>query len=363
VSKNRLAGPVIAVVISIIFVLWMVSGSSNEGDTVSTNDVPVKSLIPSVQVVTSISREVQQSLDINGITEAVRFVTIRSEATGKVLSILKTQGDKVKAGEVVAKLDPQDIPARIRQAKAFKEQTRLEFEGATKLRKQGLQNEAQLAGALASFEQSKAQLESLELQLANTAIRASFAGQIENLNLELGSYVRQGDAVADVYDYSQLKFVGAVSEKDISSLLLGQTGSVDLINGDTAKATVSYIGSVTNPATRTFNVELSVSTVNRNVSGVTSVAKVQLNKAQGHYISPALLFINNSGEMGLKTLNSENRVQFNQIEIIHSDTDGVWVSGLPNEANIIIVGQGFVNTGDETKPTHVNFDNNVAVGL
>ena len=362
-SKSRLAGPILAVLISVAFILWMVSGASKEGDTVITNAGTVKSLIPSVQVVTSNSRQVQQSLAINGITEADRFVTIRSEATGKVLNVYKQDGDTVKAGEVIVRLDTQDLPARIRQVQAFLDQTRLEYEGAKKLRLQGLLNEAQLAASLTNLEQAKSQLASLTLQLDNFTIRASFAGQIENTHIELGSYIRQGDAIADVYDYSQLKFVGAVSEKDIQSLKLKQQATVELISGDTVGATVSYIGSVTNPATRTFQVELTVPKVGRFVSGVTSVASVQLGLLQGHYISPALLFINDDGLMGLKTLDAAQTVQFREISIIHSDPNGVWVEGLDNQADIIVVGQGFVTIGDVTNPVRVPFDADIAVGI
>ena len=362
-SKNRFAGPVIAVTISVIFVAWMMSGASKEpGSNDQVTNVS-KSLTPSVQVVLSQSRTVKQSLEVNGITQAKRSVTVRSEANGKVIRLLKEHGQLVKKNDVIAEIDQQDLPARLKQAQAFKDQTRLEYEGAQKLKGQGFQNEAQLASALSNFEQANAQLAGLELQRANTYIRAPFDGQIEDINLELGSYVRQGDAIAEIYDYSQLKFVGSVSEKDISSLRVGQQANVELINGELAPAKVSYIGSVTNPATRTFKVELTVSSVNRNVSGVTSIAKIDLESTQGHYISPALLYINEAGEMGLKTINLNKRVEFNKVSIIHSDPDGVWVSGLPEQANIIIVGQGFVNIGDETKPTSIDFDSNVAVGL
>jgi len=363
VSKNRFAGPAIAIIIVVLFVVWMASGSDDNQAQLNSNPQPAKSLIATVQVVPSESRWVNQSLKINGITEAKRSVTVRSEANGKVVRLLKEQGQIVKKGDVIAELDQQDIPARLKQAKAFVEQTRLEYEGAQKLKGQGLQNEVQLAGALTNYEQAKAQLAGLELQQANTAIRAPFNGQIENLNLELGSFVRQGDAIADIYDYSELKFVGAVSEKDISSLKLGQTATVELINGELAPAKISYIGSVTNAATRTFSVELRLNPVNRNVSGVTSVASIDLERDQGHFISPALLYINEAGVMGLKTLDSSNRVVFNDVHIMHSETEGVWVGGLPDKANIIVVGQGFVNIGDETNPTFNEFDSTIAVGL
>lgn len=361
---NRLAGPIIAILLLVLFAAWMTSGSDENTQAENETSEPTeRSMVAKVQAVTSSAREVQKTLEINGITQAQRSVAVRSEASGRVTQLRKKQGDTVTAGEIIAQLDLKDIPARITEAEAFVNQTRLEYEGAQRLVNQGLQNQAQVASALARFEQANANLESLRQQQNNTIIRAPFAGRIENFDLELGSFVQMGDMIGEIYDYSQLKFVGAVSEKDISSLSIGQQGSVELINGDMADATVSYIGSVTNPATRTFEVELTVPSVSRNVSGVTSVAEVQLNMVRGHYISPALLFIDDAGQLGLKTLDEDNRVGFYPVDILRSDTDGVWVSGLPEQAHIIVVGQGFVSIGDMTEPNFSEFDMTVAVGL
>jgi multidrug efflux system membrane fusion protein len=365
VSKTRYTGPIIAISILVILIIWMFSGSSNDSDANAPVDKAVQStdFIPKVQVINSQSRTVEQTLTINGITQAKRWVTLSSESTGKVVQVLKTQGDSVKKGDIIAKVDLGDLSARLIQARASVEKERLEYEGAQKLQKQGLQNGAQLAASLASYEQAKANLAGLNLQLENKDIRAAFDGQLETVFVEIGSYVRQGDPVADLYDFSELVFSGAVSEKDILSLQLGQSASVDLINGDVAEATVSYIGATTNPSTRTFSVELNVLNVTRNVSGVTSKARVSIAQAEGHYISPALLFINDSGDLGLKTISANNEVQFNKVEIIRSATDGVWVTGLPKQAAIIVVGQGFVNAGNTANPTIKPFDQSKAVGL
>lgn len=361
-SKNRLAGPIIAILISVAFIVWMLSGRTQQ-DTIQTSSTPEKNLMTSVQVVTSEARTVNQSLKVNGTTEAVRFVTVRSEANGQITRLLKKQGESVKKGDIIAQVDQQDIPARLKQAEAYEVQTLLEYEGAKRLKAQGLQNEVTVARARATHEQAKAQLASLELQRANTSIRAPFDGQIENMTLELGSFVRQGDAVADIYDYSHLTFVGSIAEKDISAVRIGQDATITMINGDTTPALVDFIGSVTNPATRTFAVELSIDQAQRNLSGITSTATIDLDDAQGHYVSPALLYINEAGTMGLKVLNQNNRVEFRPVSIIRSATDGVWLDGLAEREDIIIVGQGFVNIGDETTPTYRDFNPNVAVGL
>jgi multidrug efflux system membrane fusion protein len=364
VSKSRFAGPLIAVLIIIAFAAWMMSGHNETEPDQTIQPAQVnKSLIPTVQAVDSLARNVQQQLTINGTTRALRHITVTSEGAGKVISVLKSQGDTVTKGEIIARLDTQNIPAQINQAEAYENQANLEYEAALELKRKGLINETQISALYAALQQAKATLSALELQLENTIIRSPISGRIENSDIEVGTFIAIGDSVAEVYDYSKLVFEGAVSEKDILKLQLNQNGTVALINGDIVNGAISYIGSVANPVTRTFTIEMEIPEVSKNISGVTSVATINLENTTGHYISPALLYINEDGLMGLKTLNNDNRVQFYEVEIISSGTEGVWVRGLPERARIIIVGQGFVNLKDETVPTLVDFDPATAVGL
>lgn len=361
---NWLIGPAIAIILLLLFAAWMLPGDNNETETENAqNDEPRKSLIAKVQVTPSVARTAQQTLQINGITQANRTVSLRSETSGKVLELLKQQGDTVKAGEIIAQLDLKDIPARIIEAEASVTQMRLEYEGAQRLVARGLQNEAISASALANYERAKAALSSLQLTKADATLRAPFDGRIETLDIELGSFVQMGSTVAQIVDFSALKFSGQVAENDIGSISLGQTGTVKLINNVEADASVTYISSIANTATRTFTVEMTIPSVNTTISGVTSVATINTASVDAHYVSPSLLFISDEGELGLKTLNADNTVGFYPVDIVDSTTDGIWVDGLPNEVSIITVGQGFVSVGDTVEAKNRAFDPNTAIGL
>lgn len=363
-AKHIPTGPIIAVLFVVAASAWLLSGQSQE--TVSTEPAAEQQeprMTPRVQVTTPSARPVEQTQTINGVTRADRTVSIASEANGRVLDILKSSGDQVERGELIARLDPQDLDARLRSARARQEQMRLEYEGARRLGDQGLQNRAQIAAALTQYEDARAQLASLELAQANTEIRAPFAGRLENRQIEVGSYLRVGDPVADLYDYSPLLVVGEVPEKDIGRLRVGQNAEVELATGETMTGSVTFISSTAKPATRTFEVEVAVEDSPKRLTEATALATVSLEDRLAHYVSPALLNINNAGDMGLKTLDDNDRVQFSPVSIIRSDTGGVWVSGLPEAPRLIVVGQGFVNVGDRVEPVAVENDDNKAAGL
>ena len=72
-----------------------------------------------------------------------------------------------------------------------------------------------------------------------------------------------------------------------------------------------------------------------------------------HKISPSILLLADNGELGVKTVNSENTVEFFPVQIIQDTEEGIWVAGLPDFSNIIVLGQGFVETGQIVSVTNL----------
>ena len=64
-----------------------------------------------------------------------------------------------------------------------------------------------------------------------------------------------------------------------------------------------------------------------------------------HRVSPSLLTLDDAGNVGIKIINAEGRVEFVLADIALSSAEGVWLAGLPETATIITVGQGYVVNG------------------
>jgi multidrug efflux system membrane fusion protein len=75
---------------------------------------------------------------------------------------------------------------------------------------------------------------------------------------------------------------------------------------------------------------------------------IELDKMSAIKVSPALLALDEQGNIGIKSV-KESIVQFTPINIIKSETDGVWLTGLGEQADIIVLGQGFVRAGDKVE--------------
>jgi len=71
-------------------------------------------------------------------------------------------------------------------------------------------------------------------------------------------------------------------------------------------------------------------------------------------ISPALLSLDDLGVLGIRTIDQNNIVNFNPIEILSDAPDGIWVSGLPNRSAVITTGQALVTEGERVDPVFQN---------
>jgi multidrug efflux system membrane fusion protein len=80
-------------------------------------------------------------------------------------------------------------------------------------------------------------------------------------------------------------------------------------------------------------------------SGITTSIIIEGSELQAHKISPSILTLKDDGSVGVKALSKENTVIFFPIQKVKDTVDGMWVSGLPNEVNLIISGQEYVTIG------------------
>lgn len=77
---------------------------------------------------------------------------------------------------------------------------------------------------------------------------------------------------------------------------------------------------------------------------------IPLPAVRAHKPSPGVLTLDDSGRVGVRTVEANNKVRFVPVTIIGQDADGLWVGGLPERATVITVGQEFVVDGQTVEP-------------
>jgi multidrug efflux system membrane fusion protein len=356
---------ILAVAVSLLVLLWMYSGSFDPRqldmtETIGATDAD-SGVLTRVQVQTQVAEPVVRYISVYGQTAPVRTIELSTETEGRVEIIGTERGQRVRKGDVILQLDFRDREARLAQASASVKEHRTSYEAQLKLQVEGYVSETQIAETIARLETAKAELIRARLDLEYMVIRAPFDGVLQEREVEIGDFVRAGDNVATLVDNTSIIVSGTIAEQDARYVAVNDIADAVLATGQEITGRIKYISPVADQSTRTFKVELAVA--NRDGSlpaGVTAEMKLPGGEAMAQKISPSLLTLDGEGNIGIKIVDDYNRVVFYRVELARSDSDGVWVSGLPESARIITVGQGYVAAGQEVEPVFAQTDTALA---
>jgi membrane fusion protein, multidrug efflux system len=123
------------------------------------------------------------------------------------------------------------------------------------------------------------------------------------------------------------------------------------VTGRVVEGQVRYIAAQSDPATRTFTVELEVPNPNgRFAAGISAELRIGFERTLAHRVPASLLALNDDGVLGIKAVGDGEEVVFYEAEVVRAEADAVWLAGLPEQVRLITVGQGFVRAGDQVRP-------------
>ncbi|UAA38256.1 efflux RND transporter periplasmic adaptor subunit [Paraneptunicella aestuarii] len=339
----------IALIIFIVLCVWVASGVLGKAEAVHPKDEKQVPELQKVKVTTMYAEEVDREVRVYGRTEPDRTATLRAEVKGQVINILVLEGKPVQQGQALVELDKNDLEQQLDAAKAALKQAEIELVGAKSLSKQGLQSEVAQAQAEASVAKAQAQVTALELAIRNTTVRAPFDGVMNKHYMEVGDYLSVGDPVATVVDLDPLVIKADVTERSVQELELGYEAIGRLVSGNHLHGQVRYISSVSNEGTNTFKIEVAVPNPDAKLrAGMSTELSIPLQKTWAVKITPSVMSLDERGNLGVKVV-EQNRVHFVPINMVKSDSTGVWLTGLGEQADVITLGQAFVREGDEVE--------------
>lgn len=340
--------------VAVAVVLWLASGSIGREQAPAAPLVAARVAdagLPAVRAVLQHAEPVTREIVVYGRTAPARTVEIGAETSGRIEAVLARRGEPAAAGEPLVRLFVRDREARVAEAEAAVRRYETEYEAQRDLESASYVSQTQIAETRAELEAARAALKLARLDLAATVIRAPFDGTLAERFVEVGDYVGIGDPVASFIDDRTLVVEGTVPERMVVHVRAGGQAAAKLVTGDTVEGRIRYVSPVADEATRTFAVEAELDNSERRLpAGVTAEMSIPAGEVLAHRISPALLTLDDEGELGLKLVDDQGTVSFLRADIVRSGTDGVWVAGLPETAAIITVGQGYVTPGSRVEP-------------
>lgn len=314
---------------------------------VAEADAPV-----SVVVMTSKAAPVQSGIVLSGRTEAARKVQIRAETTGLVISDPIAKGTRIAKGDTLCELDPGTRQASLAEAEARLREAETQLRTSKRLAERGFSAETDTITKQAALQSAQARVEQAQTELDRLSIKAPFDGLLETNTAELGELMQPGSACATLISLDPIVLVGFVPEQDIEKLATGSPAGARLITGQVLSGQVTFLSRSADEVTRTFRVEVQVPNPDLSIrDGVTAEILIGLEGETGHLLPQSALTLNDEGILGVRTA-EDGRARFQPVTLIRDDARGVWVGGLPDQADVIVVGQDFVRDGRQIVPTY-----------
>jgi len=331
--------------------IWMFSGTlSNANYAPVKIQAPVTKPLMKVRVANYSSQLIEREIIIQGQLEPKRKVQLRAETEGLVKSLPVEKGSSIAKGELLFSLQEGNRQAQLKRADSDVKAKKLELKAMRKLKASGLQAENQLKTAQANLDAAVAEFKRIQLDIKRTQIRAPFSGVLESRQVEIGTLIQEGDVLGEVIDNSILKAVGYVPQQSAQAIQLNQSVEIKLIDGRKLNGEISYMAHIAEPETRSFRIEANIPNLNQELrAGVSAEIRISVGQERAHFISPALLTLDEAGRVGVKVVVEQNKVQFYPVKLARNEPKGVWISGLPDMVKIIRLGQNFVRVGDRVE--------------
>lgn len=306
-----------------------------------------------VQVLRSTARPVDQGVLLRGETQAARRVELRAETTGRVISEPLRRGAEVAAGDTLCRLDPGTRPAQLTEAEARLTEAELNATASDRLQAGGYRSDTAAAGAKAALQAAQAAVEAVRTDIARLAITAPFGGVLEEDSAELGALLAAGGLCATVIALDPIRLVGFVPETELTRVTPGALVGARLATGQEVTGRVSYLSRSADPATRTFRVEAEIANPDGRIREVQSVEMlIAAEGARAHLLPASVLTLDDRGTLGVR-LAVEGVARFAPVRVLRDEPGGLWLAGLPETAEVIVVGQDYVTDGSALAATLV----------
>ena len=212
-----------------------VAKKASSGDA-KKETAPAKLIIAPEDIMTMQANALASGPVVTGSVQPERKADLRAEVSTVVLQVLKENGDVVKRGDILVRLDETSIRDNLnsaednaRSAAQALDQAQRALERLKTLRLSGMASaqalddaEVRRNGAQSELSASKARAASARQQLQRTLVRAPFDGVVSDRKVSNGDTAAAGKEMLKVIDPTSMRFEGRVSADKISQVKIGQ---------------------------------------------------------------------------------------------------------------------------------------------
>ena len=185
---------------------------------------------------------ISQGLAVSGSLKAVNSAVVKARVSGELLSLTVREGDFVKAGQVVARVDASEYLARVRQvkqqaesAKAQTDVVQRQYDNNKALVDQGFISKtaldtslANLNAAQATFRAAQAATDIAVKSVNDAVLKAPISGQVSQRLAQSGERVGVDTRIIEIVDLSRLELEATLSAADSARIQVGQMAQLQI---------------------------------------------------------------------------------------------------------------------------------------
>lgn len=258
VRRCKVEAGIIAVLLSAVVLLAGCGGGEapEAAEPVAareTRPVLVRTATPEVETVVD-------RADLAADVVPLRRATLAAEVPGTVDALAVEEGQRVRRGQEIARIDTRALEQAVAEAEALFRQADAQHTRARKLFERRSITKKDLEDAITGLDVAGARLASARLELEKSKIRAPWSGRVTEKHAEVGDYVLPGQPVVELVDVSRVKVEAPAPASDVPYLETGvpATVVVDALPGETFEGRVTRLAAELDPGARTLEVEVEI---------------------------------------------------------------------------------------------------------
>lgn len=296
-------------------------------------------------------------VDVQGsVATTSEPVFASSETGGRILKMPWKEGDYIKQGQLVAKIDMEAVQKNIDEVEKSLELARDVYQRQSNLWEQNIGSEVQYLQAKNQVESLEKRKESLKLQLSKGNVYAPMSGTVDMVMTKQGEMASPGGPIIQILNTGSLKVEADVPENYLTSVNKGSKVDISFPALNTEQtARIATIGSKINPANRTFEIEASLSNSNGLKPNLLAIVHIKDYEKQNAIVVPNQLILQDLSGSNYVMVKKGNAAE-KRIVTIGRGYEGETVveEGLSPDDVLIVKGAREVKDGDLLALTESN---------
>lgn len=318
----------------------------------------VKEETAAVKVITMSveEEELEDKINLPAVIEAFENLWVKTEVSGQVVDILVKEGQRVKKGQVLVKIDERDYQLRFDSIEANYELSQLEYKRISGLAEKKIAAATDLDKVEAQMKALKAQYNEAKLALGRTSIKAPIGGRLNEIEAKIGDWMGIDKPVAQILQTDNVKVTVGIPESDVAAVFDLEEAdiTIEALGNRVVKGKKIFLSHRPGNMAMLYNLELLIPNEDgRILPGMFARVEIVKETIEDAIVIPLYAVITQQDDKFVY-VEKNSRAEKRNVELgLLSNWEIQVTKGLDPEDHLIIVGHRVLDDGQKVEVIEV----------